>query len=406
MLGKRRRTIFTASGWTKNKRTYGGTGSTISSRSTPTRSSLRTRVSKRSRSSFKSRRSFGSIRRSRGRRNTGKGSRLTIAKIIRALTPLNKCKYSTAGQAVVGQGSAAHLGCVYYFPNRRGVTSSATAAGLGDIGVGTLITNGSSTTQVWPHVKDLQDVAYRVADVDESGSIINPGFFTPSVEFYVSNYKAETKFVNQSNAQAIVWVFTAELRRDLGTNQDNLYILMSQGLFEHTNDLDAAGYNVGSDPNNNNYMRDSSITPFDSGKFCSYIKIIKSQRLVLNAGDIRSTFHYKRAQTKVKPAMYLDLQNQTQTWNLATAKYAAKKGAVFQFFKICGQPANGPTAGGVQVNQTMPKIDFTHIYSFTYRHIMDTGAVTTRFPATGLGGGSALQIMGEQTDTAIPFTNA
>lgn len=316
---------------------------------------------------------------------------------------MNAVKYSAVGQVTVGANIAVALVGAYYFPNRRGFTSVDLTTGASEIGIGTLIRNGSSATQVWPHVDDLCEIGYRITHIDDNTAPINPVFFTPSVQFWVSNYKCVTRMVNQSNSQVNVHVYTCELRRDLLDSNNSLYTIMSRGLFEKANELDPAGYTSGAFINSTNYMRDSAITPFDSSKFLGFVKIKTVRKITMNAGDIRTVIHGRRKAERVKPGSYMDLITGTQNWRSGVKQYAAKRGAVFQFFKITGQPSNDVT--GALLNITSPRVDFNHIYSFNYRYIVETGAVTTRFSATGLSPG-VMQIMGEATDTPITSANA
>lgn len=358
--------------------------------------------SRRSRRSFKPRGAFGSIRRHRGRRGTRKSGRLTIAKIVKALTPRCTASYACAGKVFVGASAASGPSCVYYFPNIRNGVSDTTAVTPSTVGLGARIINGSGQTQVFPSYADMAQIGTRISSVDGNSQVLSASFFTPSVKFWAGNYKAVTKMVNQSNGQAVVTVYTCIARRDVPTALNSLYSLLYSGYYEKMTSADNG--NSYTSQTGDDVMRDDQLEPYDSSKFCSYF-IVSQRRMIMNAGDIKVVTHGKRGMQVINPAVYSTLNSGTATWSSSTADVLCRKGAVFQFFKVSGQPTND-TTNKAAIGLSSPAIVFTHDYTFTYRFMVEAGAVNTRLGNTGFGAVTNASIMGEQSDTVQTGVNA
>lgn len=356
----------------------------------------------RRRSTKKYRRNFVSIRGRRGRRSGSTRGGLTVAKVLRSLTPRRSVSYATAGKVQVGASTAVGPSCVYYFPNQRNTLSDYTNT-TGTVGTNARIINGSSITQVFPNFLDMSTIGSRISTIDANSTYTSSTFFSPSVKFWAGDYKVSTKMVNQSNGQAIVYVYTCVARRDIPNSQNSFYNIMANGLREKLSSNDSAltyGY-AGSE---DDYMRDDTLGPYDSGKFCSYFKV-SSRKIVMNAGDIKLCYLNKRGMSIINPAVYSSLASNTATWNTGTTDVICRKGAVFQFFKVTGQPTND-TASRQFLGLTSPDIIFTHDYSFSYRFNAEAGAVNTRFAATGYANVGTGSIMTEQGNVAAAATDA
>lgn len=356
----------------------------------------------RRRGTKKYRRSFASVRRYRGRRSGRTRRGLTVAKVLRSLTPRHSVSYASAGKVQVGSSTAVGPSCVYYFPNQRNTLSDYTNT-TGTVGTNARIINGSSITQVFPNFLDMSTIGSRISTIDGNSTYTSSTFFSPSVKFWAGDYKVSTKMVNQSNGQAIVHIYTCVARRDIPNSQNSFYNIMANGLREKLSSNDSTltyAYAGGED----DYMRDDTLSPYDSSKFCSYFKVI-SRKIVMNAGDIKLCYLNKRGMSIINPAVYSSLASNTATWNTGTTDVICRKGAVFQFFKVTGQPTNDTTSRQF-LGLTSPNIIFTHDYSFSYRFNVEAGAVNTRFPATGYANVGTGSIMGEQSDVAAPSTNA
>lgn len=349
--------------------------------------------------SKKYRRNFVSVRRRRSSRSSRSRRGLTIAKVLKAFTPLNSASYTVAGKAQVGGSSAQGPACVYYIPNARGSTTAYSTADYGGtptIGLGQVIINGSGTTQVFPHFSDVTELGYRISTADASTAIAaGTSFFSPSVKFYIGNYRCTTKMVNQSNSQAFVQIYTCRLRRDLPNNYQNISTLLSRGYIEKLVAQDQTGtYNVSGIGQSDNWMRDDQLNPFDSGKFLSFVKIVGTRKFIMNAGDMKTTYLVSKSMRLVKPTMYAT-SSIGNTWREITVDTASIKGGVFQIFKITGQPTNDSATKSL-LSMTTPVIDFTHDYHYNYRFTAETGATTTRFGAVGYSAITGASVMTEQ----------
>lgn len=355
---------------------------------------------RRNKRSYKPRRAFSSIRRHRGRRGTRKSRRVTIAKVIRSLTPLHSLSYAHAGRVVVGNSTAFGPACTYYFPNSRGISTNVTASAA-RIGTNETIVNGSGASQVFPSADDMNIIASKITSIDGNSSRQAISFFTPSVQFWVGNYRVTTKLVNQSNAQAIVEVFTCVIRKDINTGASNLRNLLSNGLAEKLAANDQANYNP---VLHDDYVRDDQLSPFDSGKFCGYVKM-SSRKMVINSGDIKIVTHGSKGMRKINPSTFSTLTSTTSTWGDVQGDIYCRKGAVFQFFRITGQPTNDATNKSL-LGKTSPAIVFTHDYHFQYRFMVEAGSTNSRLGHTGFGAVASASVMEEQSNTVSAQENA
>lgn len=339
----------------------------------------------RRRGSTKYRRSFTAVRRRRGRRSSGSSRGLTLAKVIRSLTPLNSVSYAIAGKVQPGVSNGNGPVCAYYIPNNRASATAWSSVPTPLLGDGQVIINGSGTTQIFPSLLDVQALGVRVSSVDNSSTVATgTSFFSPSVQFYIGNYKCVTKMVNQSNSQACVQVYTCQLRKNLPSSQPSIYNLIRYGMLDKLIAADNSVSYAITTTSSDDYMRDDQLSPFDSSTFCSYVKITSVKKMVIDAGDMRILTHSKRGMIKVKPSMFCTVTQVGNTWLNAPADNMSIKGGVFQFFKVTGQPTNDVTNKSA-LGYTSPVIDFVHDYSFNYRYVVETGATTNRFGAFGFG---------------------
>lgn len=361
---------------------------------------------RRGRRSFKPRRAFKSIRRHRKRGGSGKGRGLTIAKVLRAITPLNTYSYAVAGKVIVGSSTSVGPACAYYFPCIRAALTTVTYS-TATVGTGTTIVNGNSTTQMFPDAIDMTDIGTKIGDIDSNtsiqGSALN--FFSPSVKFWAGNYICRTKMVNQNNGQACVTVYTCTLRKNLPTSYNRLYNLMSEAMIEKlsTND-NAYSYVIAT---NDDFMRDDMLSPYDASKFLGYVKINSSRKFIMNAGDIKVITLTSKAMRLQKPANYTSIGNvsQTATWFGGSQDVHAMKGAVFQFFRVTGQPTNDSTTK-TNLGYTSPAIDFVHDYRFQYRFTVNTGSTNSRLGAFGFANVTVPDVMTEQGNVSTAGGNA
>jgi len=325
---------------------------------------------------------------------------------MRALTPLHTLSYSHAGRVVVGGSTVNGPACSYYFPNARGVLSSSDSTASARVGPNELIVNGTGNTQIFPSLNDMTTIGARIAAIDSNGTLgggtgAATQFFTPSVKFWAGNYRATTKLVNQSNGQACVQVFTCTFRRDVGISQSNLRLMLIRALGEKLAPGDIADYTaiLTSDP-----IRDDSLSPYDASKFCSYFRL-SSRKMIINSGDIKVITHGSSGMKLVNPSTYTTLVNSTDVWTTNAGDIFGRKGAVFQFFRVTGQPTNDQNTKSLLGN-TSPAIVFTHDYQFQYRFIVESGAVTTRLGNAGFGLVTTASVMEEQANVAAPGVNA
>lgn len=362
----------------------------------------------RRRRTFKPRRAFTSIRRHRGRRRNGKSRGLTIAKVLRALTPLNTASYSVAGKAVVG-GPSNNYGpqCVYYIPNNRVSVTTFGGSGTGTyVFSGSKVINGTGNTQFFPSSLDATEIGYRISNVDGNTSVQSTNFFSPSEKFYMGNYSCKTRMVNQSNGQAVVTVFSCVVRKDIPSSQSSMYFLISNGILEKlTNSDSAQSYPVGSGATyTDDFMRDDTLSLFDSVKFTTYCKVVGKKTFVMNAGDIKLNYLSSKGMKIMRPTMFNSITS-GQTWRTSATDIVAVKGSVFQVFRVTGQPTND-SVNKDYLGLTSPAIDFIHEYKFQYRYVTETGATTTRLGVSGFSNVSAPDVMTEQGNVVAVGVNA
>jgi len=359
----------------------------------------------RRRGATKYRRSFASVRRYRGRRSGRTGRGLTIAKVIRSLTPLNSVSYAIAGKVQPGVSNGNGPVCAYYIPNHRASATTWSSVPTPLLGNNQVIINGSGNTQIFPSYLDVQAIGTRIGTVDGNSTVVSgTSFFSPSVQFYIGNYKCVTKMVNQSNSQACVTVYTCKLRKNLPNTQVSIYQLIRYGMMDKLVSADNSTSYAVSATSSDDWMRDDQLNPFDSSHFCSYVHVQSVKKMVIDSGDMRILTHGRRGMVKVKPSMFSSILTVGNTWNNSSVDNAALKGGVFQFFKVTGQPTND-TGDKNALGYTSPVIDFVHDYSFQYRYVVETGSTTNRFGSFGFGV-VAPSVMTEQGNTVALQANA
>jgi len=350
----------------------------------------------------------GARRRIGSYRKRAKGGS-SLAKLTRILAPVNTYSFQIAGRAscaftstltAAGTSVAGLSVCKWFTPNRTVDTSLA-----------------------YPNYRDVFSVARHLNSRNSfQGFTGASGFDVTSMDFkYVTrNYKQSTKIVNQCNAQSILVYHEIVARQDIplvsvsdNFNYDLLKWLGKGFFMTAIRQLDNDGVdNVGDTPttlpsSSNEALSDNAYNIFNSGPFLHFFKVRRMRTVVMNAGDIRMFELNRPAAITHRPASWLTLEDDDNTYgyNNNNPQYCFKKGSVFQLFKLSGTPVNSASVSA-NVNTSAPAVDFVTNVSYTYQAVVKEGGVNVRASNYGLAAMDDGQFMGEQTDSPLPVINA
>lgn len=376
-------TAYTASGHKRRRvnpsvSTSSSRRSSVSSLSHPTVQSQSSMSSRRSTASRSSRLSSRSrkrrsrrVRRSRKpsrkskRLNRKYGSKVLRKRLLNILTVPNNyivsfgdIEQTPAASATTGKG-------VVYFTG-SGVNSSGTQ----------LLNN-----QCIDNINRLQAVAFQI---DPTANARNLKWFR--VEDVI-----KYQLINQSNGHANIVAYYCRVRENIlssGQNYFNIINLLDAGFKE----------NAVSD----GLVRDE-ITPFQSLKFCGFIKISKVKKFVMSPGEELS-LSLKTFKVRTIVMQKFFNANGTTTWKATAPDYQWIKGNKFILFKLTGQPADNAVGGGFTF--TAPKIDMSTTTRMVYKWVQDDVENILEANAVGITAGVAPTIMTEETDTVATDTAA
>jgi len=340
----------------------------------------------------------GARRRISSYRKRSKGGS-SFAKLTRILAPVSSYQFAVAGRAEVAVApGTTNANCRWFLPQRAA-----------DFSLG------------YPNILDVTDLAYYLRQQGRNAALLTDvEMHSLDSRFITRDYRQLTKIVNQCNAQCIIEYHVIEARRDIPFRFNaeigayNLLDFLGNGFYATAlQSASATGVEV-SDPlvtsginSINSAMSDASFSIFSSGPFLHYFKVKKVRKVIMNAGDIKMFELDHKAAITHRPATYARLIATDGSWQYQQNDpfYSFLKGSLFQLFKLTGTPVNDRDTK-TNVNLSSPAVDFFTNVSMKYQAVVKTGAVNYRGPGFGLGSIPNPQFMGEQTDTALPVTNA
>lgn len=244
--------------------------------------------------------------------------------------------------------------------------------------VGTTPNGVSGTTDARP-LLDMHDII-KMGDVirqDQTGTVTAGGTVIPQdnigeTKFYVEDCYQNYQLSNACNSVITLYMYTCQIRRDIINGQScyNITNLLTQGWSQR--DFIIGSKTTGSPPGD----APADLTPFDSHKFCSFVKILKTEKVLMDPGtQVNRTI---RANQKIinydHYFTYSSLAG-SQTTESRSQDYSHRAGAMFILFRMVGQPAvraqttNGVTSGTQLGTYTVPKIAMITKTHYTFQSI-------------------------------------
>lgn len=244
--------------------------------------------------------------------------------------------------------------------------------------VGTTPNGVSGTTDARPML-DMHDVI-RMGDTirtDNTGTFTAGGTVLPQdllgeTKFYVESCYQNYQLTNQCNSVITLYMYTCQIRRDIINGQScyNITNLLTQGWSQR--DFIVNPKTTGNPPGD----APADLTPFDSHKFCSFVKILKTEKVLMDPGtQVNRTI---RASDKIinfdHYFTYTSLAG-SQTTESRSQDYSHRAGAMFILFRMIGQPSvrqqtvNSVTTGTQLGAYTVPKIAMITKTHYTFQSI-------------------------------------
>lgn len=245
---------------------------------------------------------------------------------------------------------------------------------------GTTFNGGNATTADAHSLLGIVDIT-AISDIirrDEAATAVASGVtgqqnFLGETKFYVEDCYQNYQLTSQSNSVITLYMYYCEFRRDCvnAQSQYNVTNLLYQGWTQRGLVIDSSlvsGSPSGDAP--------GDITPFDSHKFCSYVNIYKTEKVLMDPGTqvnktIRASskfinFDHYYTFTQLGPS----LANESRSRD-----YSHRAGEKFILFRMLGQPtvrqttSNGVAIGTNEGGYTCPKIAMITKTHYTYQSI-------------------------------------
>lgn len=224
---------------------------------------------------------------------------------------------------------------------------------------------GQFSSTAFPFLLNIGHLA-QIADDLQRASVNSFNGNTPPIaletKFFIKNCFQTHEIVNMSNGHTTLYAYKCVFRQDIsysfnGTAGANGYQspinLLGDGFYQRgVTGLGRGRNNIG--------CTDCDLSPFDSHKFCSMVKILKTSKHDLDAGQIIKFSITKRRPVYINMDHYYtpNASNQT-TFASLTPDYTHRKGEMFYLFRIEGQPSNGNGTGTLSTSifYTSPKVN-------------------------------------------------
>jgi len=241
--------------------------------------------------------------------------------------------------------------------------------------------NGGFTNGLY-HVRDQLKIADSiVAGVDtENAPPHNHRFiFLQQVQSF--------KFVNCTNAQVNLIAYTVRLKRDLPNLEGYIDIkqVLGDGFLQNgIGTLQGVA---------NQHMTRLESTPYQSSLFCSYFKIVRTQKLLFEPGQTQEIQHSILKPMMAYPGRIIDPGSLVPSYLGSSRVLAHVAGAQFMLFKMYGQIANGSGLSSSLLTSTIPRLDCLTLTRLHYKKLINT---TPHYaiddPATFAGGAATIML--------------
>lgn len=226
---------------------------------------------------------------------------------------------------------------------------------------------------------------------------------TSETKFVIKDANAKYDFVNMSNGSAKLTIYTCVCQRDIinGQLSTNFISILGDGFYQR-------GLTAGGRGLSDQGVYDASLTPFDSHKFCSYFKVLKSEICVMDPGSMQ-TRTIKTGRQQINMEHYTTQSATAQNSLQAGLDYSHRRGQKFLFIKVEGQPANDNGNETTRdLSYTTPAIDMITEVSYTFQAVNRQAPIIAQMTSVGFGvpAASGVQLMEDETGNVVNQVNA
>lgn len=212
----------------------------------------------------------------------------------------------------------------------------------------------------------------QIANLIQTEQVNNSGTTSPECRVHLMNCWSSSDLVNMTTSDIKITAYRCMIRRDVPYNSaSNLYNVLNilgNGFFQR---------GVGTNPyNTNEGLRMAELTPYDSHKFCSSVKIMGQRSRVLRPGDT-ATYKCSNKYTCISWNHYYTQTSAGQVPTGGQRDVARRKGEQFWLYKFEGVPANSAT-NTQQMTYTLPKIDMITKLHYNYVQVNPAPPIATR----------------------------
>lgn len=224
-------------------------------------------------------------------------------------------------------------------------------------------------------ISHITDMATQIQQQQVDRSYAGPNVSSIEQKFVVKDCYQTSTLINTSNASCIITAYKCMWMRDVNT-----FAAPSQALGDGfvQRGLTAGG------PGTQNYgITDASLSPFDSHKFCSYVKILSTNKSEIECGGTKM-YTVKRSKPKtVNTAHYYTQVNlNSGIIDFSSPLFVRLKGEQFYLFKVEGMPSNDSST---KTNNywTSPKIDMITKTHYNFACLSPQQPYMVKQPALG-----------------------
>lgn len=311
-----------------------------------------------------------SIKKSKKRRSR-KGSKFSkaarsTAKLLTAMQPINTYSYQTAG-ANSSNSYTATTGqqCSYVLMAQHDQLGSANSAHVGTLTVFTISKLAALVTS------------------SAAGNL--------SIKYYLHEASLNHTVTNAENSVGYLEAYYCVARRDIPESSPDTLTLLDDGFAEAG--IASANWN------------NVDVTPYQSPAFCSNYKILKVQRVKMEAGESKTFSVNWVGRKPINFGRYILPTDQTTTALTVPRLYSELKGNKFILFRLKGQVSNDITNKTTQIQSTAMKIDVLNRYRFKFQLMADPSSTFYTENATGFTApGTSAQIENTKTGVAAAPT--
>ena len=257
-----------------------------------------------------------------------------------------------------------------------------------------------------PH---LSVIAEYIRNNSSNGGAAGGGYAgvnTLETKFLIRNCYQTTELTNTSNGHAILYIWKCMYRRDIAyngsatnsTNYKSPLWLLGDGFYQRSFGA-VGGFN-------NNGVTDCDLSPYDSHKFCSEIKIIKQTRHVMESGEHMTISIKRQRPIMINMNHYFTPTAATGSYVNLQPDYSHRRGEMFYLIRIEGQPAND-SSNINSIYYTSPKVNMITKTHYNFHELtpnlpilINGGAVGYTAPTTGES------LMQDEAGVKVQETNA